>query len=204
MYARSDITALAKGNSYSRLQWEEVTVGQALSLAQQPNQSWPQVMPNPCCVTRTAIVKAGVYSVHTVRRRSGRLGRCDMLGGRAELVEMVLRSSDKTVSFPCHLLLFMTSAASVLSCMRSFTAALVTRLTRNFHPECVSSSRHQLNCQSRRTRNLISAKSFRAQPVAGSCSGTWYSLIRSPLSKNRINHSTIRLCVNQSLWSSLR
>ena len=35
MYARSDITALAKGNSYSRLQWEEVTVGQALALAQQ-------------------------------------------------------------------------------------------------------------------------------------------------------------------------
>ena len=40
MYARSDITALAKGNSYSRLQWEEVTVGQALSLAQQPAQVW--------------------------------------------------------------------------------------------------------------------------------------------------------------------
>ena len=39
MYARSDITALAKGNSYSRLQWEEVTVGQALALAQQPAQS---------------------------------------------------------------------------------------------------------------------------------------------------------------------
>ena len=38
MYARSDITALAKGNSYSRLQWEEVTVGQALALAQQPAQ----------------------------------------------------------------------------------------------------------------------------------------------------------------------
>ena len=39
MYARSDITALAKGNSYGRLQWEEVTVGQALSLS----TPWPQV-----------------------------------------------------------------------------------------------------------------------------------------------------------------
>ena len=34
MYARSDITQLAKGNAYNRLQWEEVTVGQALALAQ--------------------------------------------------------------------------------------------------------------------------------------------------------------------------
>lgn len=32
MYARSDITMLARGNSYSRLQWEDVTVGQALDL----------------------------------------------------------------------------------------------------------------------------------------------------------------------------
>jgi len=29
MYARSDITQLARGNAYNRLQWEEVTVGQA-------------------------------------------------------------------------------------------------------------------------------------------------------------------------------
>jgi hypothetical protein len=34
MYARSDITQLARGNAYNRLQWEEVTVGQALALAQ--------------------------------------------------------------------------------------------------------------------------------------------------------------------------
>ena len=47
MYARSDITALAKANSYSRLQWEEVTVGQALALAQYPSQSSPQVQLPP-------------------------------------------------------------------------------------------------------------------------------------------------------------
>mmetsp|Transcript_25163 Transcript_25163/g.44873 ORF Transcript_25163/g.44873 Transcript_25163/m.44873 type:complete len:551 (-) Transcript_25163:58-1710(-) len=33
IYSRSDITMLAKGNAYSRLQWEDVTVGQALALA---------------------------------------------------------------------------------------------------------------------------------------------------------------------------
>ena len=37
IYARSDITTLAKANAYSRLQFEDVTVGQALSLASQPN-----------------------------------------------------------------------------------------------------------------------------------------------------------------------
>jgi len=36
MYARSDITALAQGNAYNRLQWEDVTVGQALSLTAHP------------------------------------------------------------------------------------------------------------------------------------------------------------------------
>lgn len=35
IYARADITALAKANAYSRLQFEEVTVGQALSLIAQ-------------------------------------------------------------------------------------------------------------------------------------------------------------------------
>lgn len=39
MYARSDISMLAKGNSYNRLQWEELTVGQALSLANAAG--WP-------------------------------------------------------------------------------------------------------------------------------------------------------------------
>ena len=37
IYARSDITTLAKSNAYSRLQFEDVTVGQALALAAQPN-----------------------------------------------------------------------------------------------------------------------------------------------------------------------
>mmetsp|Transcript_1261 Transcript_1261/g.3771 ORF Transcript_1261/g.3771 Transcript_1261/m.3771 type:complete len:585 (+) Transcript_1261:304-2058(+) len=32
IYARADITALAAANAYNRLQWEDVTVGQALSL----------------------------------------------------------------------------------------------------------------------------------------------------------------------------
>eukprot|EP00201_Polytomella_parva_P022963 CAMPEP_0175046128 /NCGR_PEP_ID=MMETSP0052_2-20121109/4848_1 /TAXON_ID=51329 ORGANISM="Polytomella parva, Strain SAG 63-3" /NCGR_SAMPLE_ID=MMETSP0052_2 /ASSEMBLY_ACC=CAM_ASM_000194 /LENGTH=614 /DNA_ID=CAMNT_0016309819 /DNA_START=1556 /DNA_END=3400 /DNA_ORIENTATION=- len=32
VYARSDITQLCRGNAYNRLQWEDVTVGQALSL----------------------------------------------------------------------------------------------------------------------------------------------------------------------------
>ena len=41
MYARSDITQLARGNAYNRLQWEEVTVGQALALAQLAAPAWP-------------------------------------------------------------------------------------------------------------------------------------------------------------------
>lgn len=45
MYARSDITQLAKGNAYNRLQWEEVTVGQALALAQIANPPWPNTQP---------------------------------------------------------------------------------------------------------------------------------------------------------------
>ena len=40
-YARADITQLAKGNAYNRLQWEEMTVGQALALAQISSPSWP-------------------------------------------------------------------------------------------------------------------------------------------------------------------
>lgn len=39
-YARGDISMLARGNSYSRLQWEELTVGQALALAT-ANAQWP-------------------------------------------------------------------------------------------------------------------------------------------------------------------
>ena len=33
VYARGDITLLAKGGAYNRLQWEDLTVGQALALA---------------------------------------------------------------------------------------------------------------------------------------------------------------------------
>lgn len=36
IYAKADITALAKSNAYSRLQFEDVTVGQALALIAQP------------------------------------------------------------------------------------------------------------------------------------------------------------------------
>jgi hypothetical protein len=32
IYARADITALAASNTYNRLQWEDLTVGQALSM----------------------------------------------------------------------------------------------------------------------------------------------------------------------------
>ena len=32
VYARADITALCRSNAYNRLQWEDVTVGQALAL----------------------------------------------------------------------------------------------------------------------------------------------------------------------------
>jgi CBS domain-containing protein len=39
-YARGDITALARGGAYSRLQWEDVTVGQALALAPLPPAGW--------------------------------------------------------------------------------------------------------------------------------------------------------------------
>ena len=34
VYARADITALCKSNAYNRLQWEDVTVGQALALGE--------------------------------------------------------------------------------------------------------------------------------------------------------------------------
>eukprot|EP01024_Parvocaulis_polyphysoides_P006961 TRINITY_DN12068_c0_g1_i1.p1 TRINITY_DN12068_c0_g1~~TRINITY_DN12068_c0_g1_i1.p1 ORF type:complete len:580 (+),score=58.64 TRINITY_DN12068_c0_g1_i1:205-1944(+) len=37
VYSRADITLLAKGNSYSRMQWEDVTVGQAIALANASN-----------------------------------------------------------------------------------------------------------------------------------------------------------------------
>eukprot|EP00889_Picochlorum_renovo_P005327 jgi/Picre1/32357/NNA_007703.t1 len=37
IYAKSDITMLAKSNAYSRLQFEDVTVGQVLALASQPS-----------------------------------------------------------------------------------------------------------------------------------------------------------------------
>ena len=40
VYARSDITSLARGSAYSRLQWEDVTVGQALALASLPPTGW--------------------------------------------------------------------------------------------------------------------------------------------------------------------
>lgn len=40
LYARGDISMLARGNAYSRLQWEELTVGQALALATATPQ-WP-------------------------------------------------------------------------------------------------------------------------------------------------------------------
>jgi len=45
IYARSDITMLVKANAYSRLQFEDVTVGQALALAAQP--STPAVLVAP-------------------------------------------------------------------------------------------------------------------------------------------------------------
>ena len=44
-YARADITQLAKGNAYNRLQWEEMTVGQALALAQIGSPPWPAAQP---------------------------------------------------------------------------------------------------------------------------------------------------------------
>lgn len=39
VYARADITTLAKSNAYSRMQFEDVTVGQALALIVQPSPS---------------------------------------------------------------------------------------------------------------------------------------------------------------------
>lgn len=45
IYARADITSLAKSNAYSRLQFEDVTVGQALALAAQPNP--PSLLSGP-------------------------------------------------------------------------------------------------------------------------------------------------------------
>ncbi|KXZ49754.1 hypothetical protein GPECTOR_19g205 [Gonium pectorale] len=42
VYARSQITDLCKGGAYNRLQWEDVTVGQGLSLAQNSPVPWSQ------------------------------------------------------------------------------------------------------------------------------------------------------------------
>ncbi|KAF6259745.1 hypothetical protein COO60DRAFT_1511823 [Scenedesmus sp. NREL 46B-D3] len=42
IYARADITKLCKGNAYNRLQWEDVTVGQALSLSNPNPAAWSQ------------------------------------------------------------------------------------------------------------------------------------------------------------------
>eukprot|EP00195_Chlamydomonas_chlamydogama_P004942 CAMPEP_0202902206 /NCGR_PEP_ID=MMETSP1392-20130828/16719_1 /ASSEMBLY_ACC=CAM_ASM_000868 /TAXON_ID=225041 /ORGANISM="Chlamydomonas chlamydogama, Strain SAG 11-48b" /LENGTH=541 /DNA_ID=CAMNT_0049588939 /DNA_START=491 /DNA_END=2115 /DNA_ORIENTATION=+ len=48
IYARSDITQLCKANAYNRLQWEDVTVGQALSLAASSNpMSWSSAPNQP-------------------------------------------------------------------------------------------------------------------------------------------------------------
>ncbi|KAK9791564.1 hypothetical protein WJX73_004531 [Symbiochloris irregularis] len=46
MYARSDITQLARSSAYSRLQYEDVTVGQALALAAAQPQQWPPTGPS--------------------------------------------------------------------------------------------------------------------------------------------------------------
>ena len=46
MYARSDITQLARSSAYSRLQYEDVTVGQALALAASQPQPWPPTGPS--------------------------------------------------------------------------------------------------------------------------------------------------------------
>lgn len=46
MYARSDITQLARASAYSRLQYEDVTVGQALALAASQPQPWPPTGPS--------------------------------------------------------------------------------------------------------------------------------------------------------------
>jgi 5'-AMP-activated protein kinase regulatory gamma subunit len=45
VYARADITHLCRGNAYNRLQWEDVTVGQALSLSQPGPSSWSSQAP---------------------------------------------------------------------------------------------------------------------------------------------------------------
>ena len=47
MYARGDITSLARANSYARLQWEDLTVGQALGLAAPHQPPWPPQPPTP-------------------------------------------------------------------------------------------------------------------------------------------------------------
>ena len=47
MYARGDITSLARANSYARLQWEDLTVGQALGLAAPHQPPWPPQSPAP-------------------------------------------------------------------------------------------------------------------------------------------------------------
>ena len=60
MYARSDITQLAKGNAYNRLQWEEVTVGQALALALIASPPWPNAQSGPV----TPVLPCSCYSSH--------------------------------------------------------------------------------------------------------------------------------------------
>lgn len=51
IYARADITALAAANAYNRLQWEDVTVGQALRLCAVSILQFP----SPAAVSKPSI-----------------------------------------------------------------------------------------------------------------------------------------------------
>ncbi|KAL3162612.1 hypothetical protein ABBQ38_008659 [Trebouxia sp. C0009 RCD-2024] len=63
LYARSDITTLCRGNNYNRLQWEDVTVGQALALTARPASPEPSHHRTP---SSPGVALQGVQSVPSI------------------------------------------------------------------------------------------------------------------------------------------
>lgn len=59
VYARADITALCRSNAYNRLQWEDVTVGQALALGELDHRHQPLSGPNSAHGQRVHMVHPG-------------------------------------------------------------------------------------------------------------------------------------------------
>lgn len=85
VYARGDITLLTKGNAYNRLQWEDLTVGQALTLSgtvksssnQSPNEPAPEVeqQPGTFPAARASLTRSRPHSCHSLHEHDRRAAR---------------------------------------------------------------------------------------------------------------------------------